>query len=530
MGRRRRKYKYANQSSTPQAQNQPEISQYSRPFPKPQPLQSKEADRQVAPLTQPPTWSLLEILNASPVQTLPIRPKLAIGALGDKYEQEADAVAAQVVQQLNHPQPAPVQRDAPEEEEDNLLQQKPLRAQIQCTEGYEDEEEDDIRMKPLENMMQLRGAYGGGAASPDLERSIQRERGKGQPMAEDVRQPMESAFGVDFGGVRIHTDNTADQLNHSIQAKAFTTGQDVFFRQGAYAPESRAGQGLLAHELTHVVQQCGDAIAGSSPVQTNRGEQIQRKAVQDLSQYQTERGAIFYDLGNGLFGSDRKIVHSEVEELVNCIHQSPDRTNIQILTGTHGDMQGNLTGDPVFYEEDLSLEGHQHDKGGWVTVLDVKHHRKERIESWMKPGSNRAVILAWCFSEWTVKNWPFVNARWGKDEKWAWSEDVGQGATREWAISHIQEDINDRLNDFMNWPEDERLEKLEKIRNKSDKKLLKQLRKMEVSASDFGSYYEEYLKRTDQIAYPLPYPLIGELENHKCNQEEYIQKIMQGRR
>ncbi|MEM8637262.1 MAG: DUF4157 domain-containing protein [Cyanobacteria bacterium P01_G01_bin.54] len=214
-------------------------------------------------------------------------PKLAIGAVGDKYEQEADAVAAQVVQQLNHPQPAPVQRDAPEEEEDNLLQQKPLRPQVQRTEGYEDEEEDEIRMKPLGkmvqrtegyddeeedeirmkplgNVMQLRGDYGSEAASPDLERSIQRERGKGQPMAEGVRQPMESAFGVDFGGVRIHTDNTADQLNQSIQAKAFTTGQDVFFRQGAYAPESRGGQALLAHELTHVVQQSGGLVQRSS--------------------------------------------------------------------------------------------------------------------------------------------------------------------------------------------------------------------------------------------------------------------------
>jgi hypothetical protein len=98
------------------------------------------------------------------------------------------------------------------------------------------------------------------AAPDELESSIQQARSGGQPLAENVRAPMEQAFGVDFGGVRIHADSQADQLNQSIQARAFTTGQDVFFRQGEYNPGSRGGQELLAHELTHVVQQNGAAI------------------------------------------------------------------------------------------------------------------------------------------------------------------------------------------------------------------------------------------------------------------------------
>ncbi|MEM8637263.1 MAG: DUF4157 domain-containing protein [Cyanobacteria bacterium P01_G01_bin.54] len=321
MGRRRRQYEYAQQHTQPQTQTRTEISQYSRPFPKPQPLQAKEDKQRVIPLAQSPAWNLLDCVKASPAQTLPIMPKLTIGAVGNKYEQEADAVATQVVQQLNHPQPAPVQRDAPEEEEDNLLQQKPLRSQIQRTEGYEDEEEEirmkplgnrvqrtegyedeeeEIRMKPLGNVMQLRGDYGSEAASPDLERSIQRERGKGQPMAEGVRQPMESAFGVDFGGVRIHTDNTADQLNHSIQAKAFTTGQDVFFRQGAYAPESKGGQALLAHELTHVVQQGGSV-----------SEMISRKLSVENTQWDRVRQIYSSEKGGGgvLMFSDKEGEH-----------------------------------------------------------------------------------------------------------------------------------------------------------------------------------------------------------------------------
>ena len=68
---------------------------------------------------------------------------------------------------------------------------------------------------------------------------------------------MGQAMGADFGGVRVHTDVRSDQLNQSIQAKAFTTGRDVFFRQGEYKPGSREGLELIAHELTHVVQQRG---------------------------------------------------------------------------------------------------------------------------------------------------------------------------------------------------------------------------------------------------------------------------------
>jgi hypothetical protein len=68
---------------------------------------------------------------------------------------------------------------------------------------------------------------------------------------------MEQAFRSDFGGVRVHTDQQADQLNRSVQAKAFTIGSDIYFRKGNYGPSSAGGQELLAHELTHVVQQGG---------------------------------------------------------------------------------------------------------------------------------------------------------------------------------------------------------------------------------------------------------------------------------
>jgi len=72
---------------------------------------------------------------------------------------------------------------------------------------------------------------------------------------------MESALSADFGGVRVHTDNQAHTLNRELSARAFTTGQDIFFRKGAYEPGTSQGRELIAHELTHVVQQDGATVS-----------------------------------------------------------------------------------------------------------------------------------------------------------------------------------------------------------------------------------------------------------------------------
>lgn len=111
----------------------------------------------------------------------------------------------------------------------------------------------------------LRQAAGQGAPSgadpmESVERTIERERGGGQGMDDGVRSRMERSFGADFSAVRVHTDATADGLSRALSARAFATGHDVFFRQGEYEPGSSVGRELLAHELTHVVQQTGTGV------------------------------------------------------------------------------------------------------------------------------------------------------------------------------------------------------------------------------------------------------------------------------
>lgn len=111
-----------------------------------------------------------------------------------------------------------------------------------------------------------REAGGEAGVGADVESAIERKRGGGQMLDRSVRSQMESAFGVDFTGVRVHTDSEANSLNHTLGARAFTIGRDIFFSHGEYRPESSGGLELLAHELTHVVQQDRPAVQGKLTV------------------------------------------------------------------------------------------------------------------------------------------------------------------------------------------------------------------------------------------------------------------------
>jgi hypothetical protein len=87
--------------------------------------------------------------------------------------------------------------------------------------------------------------------------------GGGAPLDNGTRGFMESHLGADFSDVRVHTDATASDSARSVQAYAYTVGSDVVFQSGKYEPESESGKRMLAHELTHVVQQRSGPVAGT---------------------------------------------------------------------------------------------------------------------------------------------------------------------------------------------------------------------------------------------------------------------------
>jgi len=167
-----------------------------------------------------------------------IQAKLRIGQPGDVYEQEADRVADEV---MRMPEPGVQRQVEPEEEEEEILQTKPLVDQITPLvqrQVEEEEEEEEIQTKPLPSQTS--------EVVSDVETSINSIRGGGQPLPGSIRAFFEPRFGQNFSQVRVHTD-----------ARAFTMGHDIVFGAGEYTPGTTVGKQLLAHELTHVVQQTG---------------------------------------------------------------------------------------------------------------------------------------------------------------------------------------------------------------------------------------------------------------------------------
>ncbi|NJN87365.1 MAG: DUF4157 domain-containing protein [Leptolyngbyaceae cyanobacterium SL_7_1] len=213
-----------------------------------------------------------------------IQPKLRVGEPGDRYEQEADRIAEQVIRMPN-PQPTPpltIQRLDPvdakplqrqeiedEEEEISTVQEKGLASpttlpispaieeRLQRQEDHISEAEDRERAEDdQEETIQANGLFGQSLqVTPTLEERLQASRGKGQPLPIETRSFMESRFGHDFSQIRIHSDGEAAQMNRELAAQAFTHRQDIYFATGHYNPQSQPGRQLLAHELVHTIQQ-----------------------------------------------------------------------------------------------------------------------------------------------------------------------------------------------------------------------------------------------------------------------------------
>lgn len=177
-----------------------------------------------------------------------IQAQLTVSHPDDEYEREADRVADRVMRMSVPEQPAagPIRSRA------DVVQ----RACPQCEREARDDREEEL--------VQAQAA-GPGAASTfsRTEAFASNLAGRGEPLPEAVRTFMEPRFGADFGAVRVHTGAEADRSAEEISALAYTRGDHIVFRAGHYQPATRAGQRLLAHELTHVLQQNG---GGGTPV------------------------------------------------------------------------------------------------------------------------------------------------------------------------------------------------------------------------------------------------------------------------
>ena len=154
------------------------------------------------------------ITNAEPAQVLPksllVFPKLVLGNSNDTYEKEADQMADQVISGSS-----------------TLVKSTPV----------------------------IGTSIAGVPVSPALQTQIESKLGKGSALDRPTESFMSARFGANFSNISIHNDNTAGEMANILQAKAFTVGKDVFFNPSKYQPNSKEGKQLLAHELTHTLQQ-----------------------------------------------------------------------------------------------------------------------------------------------------------------------------------------------------------------------------------------------------------------------------------
>ena len=155
-----------------------------------------------------------------------LQTKLTVGPADDQYEQEADRVAKDIVLSLRS----------------------------------DDVEEAGPEQVRLQSVPQSKVGPEGGDVEADVEQDIRSARGGGKSLPNTLRSSMENSFGADFSGVKVHSSSQSDALNQRLGSRAFTVGQDIFVRREDYNPGSTEGQELLAHELTHVVQQNGRTI------------------------------------------------------------------------------------------------------------------------------------------------------------------------------------------------------------------------------------------------------------------------------
>ncbi len=183
-----------------------------------------------------------------------LQAKMTVGSVHDPLEREADEVAQHVVARLRATRTA--------SDPDETLDATPI-----------------TRKEQLHRRPRHTGAVvgrEGGELDPDTEARIARREGGGG-LPNPTRSAMEGAFGTDFSRVRIHRDLGSDDLNRRVGAIAFTVGSDIYLSRSAPRLDSTAGEELLAHELTHTIQQ------GAIPSRSPQRHSVRRFPVQALA-------------------------------------------------------------------------------------------------------------------------------------------------------------------------------------------------------------------------------------------------------
>jgi|GEM_PF-6640555 len=204
-----------------------------------------------------------------------VMPKLVKNKTGDPNEKEADRVANAIVKKTSSKNQgvskendthAQLKEDelqtkdektaqTKENEKIQLNEEENIQTKVDEPEIQKKEDEQEILQPQSEAQKMIQKQDTDNFIDTSMETTLKARKGKGAPLEKNVKVEMESGFGTNFGDVRIHTDKEAQELAGKVGAQAFTYGNDIYFNSGKYNPASSEGKFLLAHELTHVLQQ-----------------------------------------------------------------------------------------------------------------------------------------------------------------------------------------------------------------------------------------------------------------------------------
>lgn len=193
-----------------------------------------------------------------------IQTKLNVNQPNDPYEREADAVADKVAPLMSDPFSNSSYTGSFFTAGSNSLQRKCITCEQEeklQKKNMDEEEKENLQRKPIfesnrkEPVQRKENTSIGSGTTSALESNLSQSKANGYPMPTSVNDSMSNALGYDFSDVRIHTDSSAIQMNKELNAQAFTHGSDIYFNEGKFNTNNNAGNHLLAHELTHVVQQ-----------------------------------------------------------------------------------------------------------------------------------------------------------------------------------------------------------------------------------------------------------------------------------
>jgi outer membrane biosynthesis protein TonB len=214
----------------------------------------------------------------SPTRAAANQVRAALGVVKPDHssEVEAETTANRVMAMPDHELASGKERAAaaPEQEKEKPAaaeEEKPAAAEEEKPAAAEEKQEErpaavaeekkeEEQPKAAEEKKEQPAASPDGestATSAEFKARVRAARGGGSPLSDSVRAFLERRFGANFSNVRVHTSLEADGLSRSIGAKAFTVGSDIFFSNNRYQPDSSEGRHLLAHEVTHVVQNRG---------------------------------------------------------------------------------------------------------------------------------------------------------------------------------------------------------------------------------------------------------------------------------